>query len=127
MAPQRNPTGAPRIQARRRACPARVAFPVLGIFRCSFEISLQTFQGRGSCRTITYLHLRSGGPHPWWAARGARVDFVRILMRNVTSLHHLLDDVTGLARLQAGREQRQIEPLDVSPILQRLPYANSSP
>jgi len=48
-------------------------------------------------------------------------------MRNVTSLHHLLDDVTGLARLQAGREQRQIEPLDVSPILQRLPYANSSP
>jgi len=49
-----------------------------------------------------------------------RDDFVRILMRNVTTLHHLLDDVTSLARLQAGREQRQIEPLDVSPILQQL-------
>jgi signal transduction histidine kinase len=49
-----------------------------------------------------------------------RDEFVRILMRNVTSLHHLLDDVTSLARLQAGREQRHIEPLDVTPILQQL-------
>jgi signal transduction histidine kinase len=49
-----------------------------------------------------------------------RDDFVRILMRNVTTLHHLLDDVTSLARLQAGREHRQIEPLDVSQILQGL-------
>ncbi len=47
-------------------------------------------------------------------------DFVRILMRNVTTLHHLLDDVTSLARLQAGREHRQIEPLDLSPIFQQL-------
>jgi signal transduction histidine kinase len=46
--------------------------------------------------------------------------FVRILMRNVTSLHHLLNDVTDLARLQAGREQRKIEPIDVSPILLQL-------
>ena len=44
-----------------------------------------------------------------------RDDFVRILMRNVTTLHHLLDDVTSLARLQAGREERRIEPLDVTP------------
>src|SRR3984957_19346845 len=49
-----------------------------------------------------------------------REDFVRILMRNVTSLHQLLDDVTSLARLQAGREVRQIEPLDVTPLLQSL-------
>lgn len=49
-----------------------------------------------------------------------RDDFVRILMRNVTSLHHLLDDVTSLARLQAGREERRIEPLDVTPIMQQL-------
>jgi signal transduction histidine kinase len=49
-----------------------------------------------------------------------RDDFVRILVRNVTSLHQLLDDVTSLARLQAGREVRQIEPLDVTPILQSL-------
>lgn len=47
----------------------------------------------------------------------SRDDFVRILMRNVTSLHHLLNDVTTLARLQAGRESRQIEPLDVATII----------
>jgi signal transduction histidine kinase len=50
----------------------------------------------------------------------SRDDFVRILMRNVTSLHHLLEDVTSLARLQAGQEQRRIEPMDVSPIMQQL-------
>jgi signal transduction histidine kinase len=50
----------------------------------------------------------------------SRDDFVRILMRNVTSLHHLLDDVTSLARLQAGREARRIEPIDVSSIMQEL-------
>ena len=50
----------------------------------------------------------------------SRDDFVRILMRNVTSLHHLLDDVTSLARLQAGREECRIEPMDVSPIMQQL-------
>jgi signal transduction histidine kinase len=50
----------------------------------------------------------------------SRDDFVRILMRNVTSLHHLLDDVTSLARLQAGREQRRIDPLDVTQIMQQL-------
>jgi signal transduction histidine kinase len=50
----------------------------------------------------------------------SRDAFVRILMRNVTSLHHLLNDVTDLARLQAGREQRHLESIDVSPILQQL-------
>ena len=50
----------------------------------------------------------------------SRDDFVRILMRNVTSLHHLLEDVTSLARLQAGQEQRRIEALDVSPMMQQL-------
>ena len=50
----------------------------------------------------------------------SRQEFVRILMRNVTSLHHLLEDVTSLARLQAGREKRHIEALDVSSILQPL-------
>jgi signal transduction histidine kinase len=50
----------------------------------------------------------------------SRDDFVRILMRSVTSLHHLLDDVTSLARLQAGREERRIEPIDVSSIMQQL-------
>ncbi len=50
----------------------------------------------------------------------SRDDFVRILMRNVTSLHHLLEDVTSLARLQAGREARQVEPIDVTAILEPL-------
>lgn len=50
----------------------------------------------------------------------SRDAFVRILMRNVTSLHHLLDDVTSLARLQAGAELRRIEPLDITPIMQQL-------
>jgi signal transduction histidine kinase len=50
----------------------------------------------------------------------ARDAFVRILMRNVTSLHHLLNDVTDLARLQAGREERRVESIDISPVLQQL-------
>ena len=50
----------------------------------------------------------------------SRDQFVRILMRNVTSLHHLLDDVTSLARLQAGREERHVEPLDVASICHQL-------
>jgi signal transduction histidine kinase len=50
----------------------------------------------------------------------SRDDFVRILMRNVTSLHHLLEDVTSLARLQAGSEQRHVELIDVSVIVQQL-------
>ena len=47
----------------------------------------------------------------------AQDDFLRILMHNVTSLHHLLNDVTSLARLQAGYEKRQIDPLDITVIL----------
>jgi signal transduction histidine kinase len=50
----------------------------------------------------------------------SRQQFVSILTRNVTSLHQLLEDVTSLARLQAGREKRQIEPLDVTSLLQPL-------
>ena len=50
----------------------------------------------------------------------ARDEFIRILMRNVTSLHHLLNDVTDLARIQAGRDKRQIESLDVSSLLLQL-------
>ncbi|HEY1313268.1 MAG TPA: sensor histidine kinase [Steroidobacteraceae bacterium] len=49
-----------------------------------------------------------------------REDFIRILMRNVSSLHQLLDDVTNLARLQAGRESRRVEPLDATSVLESL-------
>jgi signal transduction histidine kinase len=53
-------------------------------------------------------------------SESVRDKFTRMLMRNVTSLHHLLDEVTSLARLQAGREQRRIQALDVTPVLQQL-------
>ncbi len=49
-----------------------------------------------------------------------RDTFVRILMRNVTSLHLLLNDVTDLARLQAGTEPRRVELVDVSSLLHQL-------
>ncbi len=50
----------------------------------------------------------------------ARENFVRILVRNVSSLHQMLDDVTELARLQAGREVRRVESMDVTPLLHEL-------
>jgi signal transduction histidine kinase len=59
--------------------------------------------------------LSQGGLH-----EPVRDTFVRILMRNVTSLHHLLNDVTDLARLQAGAETRRVELVDVSALLQQL-------
>lgn len=46
-----------------------------------------------------------------------RANFLRLLDRNVTALHHLLNDVTGLARLQAGQEHRRVEPLDAAALL----------
>jgi signal transduction histidine kinase len=53
-------------------------------------------------------------------ADASRDEFVRILVRNVASLHHLLEDVTSLARLQAGRERRRVEVIDVTPVMQQL-------
>ena len=50
----------------------------------------------------------------------ARETFLRMLQRNVSSLHHLLDDVTSLARLQAGRESRSISRIDVAQLLSDL-------
>ena len=49
-----------------------------------------------------------------------REEFLRILMRNVASLHHLLDNVTSLARLQSGRESRRIQAFDVTALLEPL-------
>ena len=43
-----------------------------------------------------------------------RDNFVRLLNKNVTSLHSLLEDVTNLARLQAGHEQREVRPFDAA-------------
>lgn len=40
--------------------------------------------------------------------------FLQVLDRNVKSLQHLLDDVTDLARLQAGKERIQLSQVDVA-------------
>jgi signal transduction histidine kinase len=49
-----------------------------------------------------------------------RDNFLRLLQRNVSSLHSMLDDVMGLARLQAGHEQRDIKPIDASALMREL-------
>jgi len=49
-----------------------------------------------------------------------RAKYLRLLDRNVAALHDLLDDVTSLARLQGGLEQRSIEPMEVSALLKDL-------
>ena len=49
-----------------------------------------------------------------------RDEFVALLSNNVTALRHLLDDVTVLARLQAGQEERHVAPFDAADLLRRL-------
>lgn len=46
-----------------------------------------------------------------------RENFLRMLERNVQSLHKLLDDITCLARLQGGQEPRQLGAVNVAAIL----------
>jgi len=43
--------------------------------------------------------------------------FFRMLQKNVSSLHSMLDDVISLARLQAGHEQREVKPIDAAALL----------
>ncbi|MGZ5239913.1 MAG: sensor histidine kinase [Caldimonas sp.] len=49
-----------------------------------------------------------------------RQDFLGLLRNNVTALNRLLDDVTDLARLQAGQEQRRVAAFDAAQLLHRL-------
>jgi signal transduction histidine kinase len=51
------------------------------------------------------------------ASELARGNFLRLLDRNVSALRHLLNDVTSLARLQGGQEQRSAEPMDAAALL----------
>lgn len=46
-----------------------------------------------------------------------RQSFLRLLDRNVSSLSHLLNDVTSLARLQGGLEQRRLTRIDAAELL----------
>jgi signal transduction histidine kinase len=47
-------------------------------------------------------------------SESSREDLLRMLKRNVVSLHSLLEDVTDLARLQAGQELRQVAEFDAA-------------
>ena len=49
-----------------------------------------------------------------------RRDFLGLLRNNVVALNRLLDDVTDLARLQAGQEQRRVASFDAAQMLNRL-------
>ena len=49
-----------------------------------------------------------------------RQDFLGRLRNNVEALRLLLDDVTSLARLHAGQEQRSVAPFDAAHLLRRL-------
>ncbi len=49
-----------------------------------------------------------------------RQDFLSLLRNNVVALNRLLDDVTDLARLQAGQEQRRVASFDAAQMLHRL-------
>lgn len=51
------------------------------------------------------------------ASAATRDGFVRLLDRNVNALRHLLNDVTGLARLQGGQERRLLEQVDAAALL----------
>jgi signal transduction histidine kinase len=50
----------------------------------------------------------------------ARESFLKLLQRNVSALNHLLNDITSLARLQAGEEHRQVSPFDAALLLREL-------
>jgi signal transduction histidine kinase len=50
----------------------------------------------------------------------ARERFLTLLQRNVSGLNHLLNDVTSLARLQAGEEQREIGEFDAAALIHGL-------
>jgi len=50
----------------------------------------------------------------------ARDKFLRMLQRNVSSLHSLIEDVMDLARLQAGHEHREVKAFDAAMVLREL-------
>ncbi|MGA2552816.1 MAG: HAMP domain-containing sensor histidine kinase [Burkholderiaceae bacterium] len=53
-------------------------------------------------------------------AEAARSKSLNILHRGVESMHELLDELISLARLEAGREVRQVEPFDAAALLAEL-------
>jgi len=50
----------------------------------------------------------------------SREAFLRLLNKNVSSLHAMLEDIMHLARLQAGHERRHVRPFDAAAVLREL-------
>ena len=72
---------------------------------------------RGNLGVVTNATAGLGARH---ADPAARETFLRLLGNNVQALHKLLDDVTCLARLQSGQEERHLDIVDVAPVLREL-------
>lgn len=53
-------------------------------------------------------------------SEGIRDELLRLLQNSVGALRSMLEDVIRLARLQAGREQRQVEDFDAAELLRSL-------
>src|SRR5271157_2513181 len=53
-------------------------------------------------------------------SQAERARFTAMLQRGVTSLHSLLNDLLGLARLEAGQEQREVAPFDAAVLLKEI-------
>lgn len=68
----------------------------------------------GLVTSSTFLLAEEGIPEPM------RTKAFGILRTSVSSLHQLLEDLMGLARLEAGREERQLETLNAAEQLSAL-------
>ncbi len=72
---------------------------------------------RGSLGVVSMVTAGLTSPR---APDEAKTRFLGALDRNVRSLHRLLEDVTSLARLESGQEQRALAPLDASALLHQI-------
>jgi signal transduction histidine kinase len=72
---------------------------------------------RGNLGVVSNATAGLGARH---ADPAARQTFLRLLGHNVQALHRLLDDVTCLARLQSGQEERNLDTVDVAPLVRDL-------
>ncbi len=72
---------------------------------------------RGNLGVVSNATAGLGAPN---ADPAARESFLRLLGKNVQALHRLLDDVTCLARLQSGQEERMLDDVDVAPLFREL-------
>ena len=69
---------------------------------------------RGNLGVVTNAAVGLGYPN---LDEPGRENFLRMLGRNMRSLHNLLDDITSLARLQGGQESRRLAAVDVDALL----------